>query len=82
MTLLLVQARPLLTQALESGSLEELIDPRLENNYVATEMFGMIQAAAVCIRHLSSKRPRMSQVIKTLTFSSDLVIFIFLHRMT
>lgn len=65
-------ARPLLSQALESGSLEGLIDPRLENNYVATEMFGMIEAAAVCIRHLASKRPRMSQVVRALDTIGEL----------
>lgn len=65
-------ARPLLSQALEIGSLEGLIDPRLENNYVATEMFGMIEAAAVCIRHLASKRPRMSQVVRALDTIGEL----------
>ncbi|THG07552.1 proline-rich receptor-like protein kinase PERK8 isoform X2 [Camellia sinensis] len=59
-------ARPLLNQALESERFEELADPRLENNYVETEMFRMIEAAAACIRHLASKRPRMSQVVRAL----------------
>ncbi|KAL6961046.1 Proline-rich receptor-like protein kinase perk8 [Sarracenia purpurea var. burkii] len=59
-------ARPLLTEALECESFEELIDPRLENNYVETEVFRMIEAAAACIRHSASKRPRMSQVVRAL----------------
>ncbi|CAL5369707.1 unnamed protein product [Camellia sinensis] len=59
-------ARPLLNQALESERFEELADPRLENTYVETEMFRMIEAAAACIRHLASKRPRMSQVVRAL----------------
>lgn len=56
------QARPLLTQALETGNLEELVDPRLEKNYNEVEMFRMIEAAAACVRHSASMRPRMSQV--------------------
>lgn len=59
-------ARPLLTQALEDESFEELVDPRLGTNYVKSEMFRMIEAAAACIRHLASKRPRMSQVVRAL----------------
>ncbi|KAL2928517.1 Proline-rich receptor-like protein kinase PERK1 [Bienertia sinuspersici] len=39
-------ARPLLTQALEGGSIHELVDPRLED-YNSTEMAQMIACAAV-----------------------------------
>lgn len=60
--LLLLQARPLLTQALENEDFGDLVDPRLEDNFIASEMFRMIEAAAACVRHLASKRPRMSQV--------------------
>ncbi|KAM7510231.1 hypothetical protein LguiB_009106 [Lonicera macranthoides] len=59
-------ARPLLTQALDNENFEELVDPRLENNFVKVEMFRMIEAAAACVRHLASKRPRMSQVVRAL----------------
>lgn len=57
-------ARPLLNEALENQRFEDLIDPRLINNYVEIEMFRMIEAAAACIRHLAPKRPRMSQVVR------------------
>ncbi|XP_022859841.1 proline-rich receptor-like protein kinase PERK8 [Olea europaea var. sylvestris] len=66
-------ARPLLTQAIETEDFEEIVDPRLEKNFVASEMFRMIEAAAACVRHLASKRPRMSQVV----ISKCRVIFYF-----
>ncbi|GAA0174925.1 hypothetical protein LIER_28209 [Lithospermum erythrorhizon] len=59
-------ARPLLTRALENGNFENLVDPRLENNYVKTEMFRLTEAAAACVRHFASKRPKMSQVVRAL----------------
>lgn len=59
-------ARPLLAQALDKEEFEELVDPRLEKNYVQIEMFRMIEAAAACVRHLASKRPKMSQVVRAL----------------
>ncbi|VAH70645.1 unnamed protein product [Triticum turgidum subsp. durum] len=55
-------ARPLLTQALETGNAGELLDPRLDNNFNEVELFHMIEAAAACIRHSAPRRPRMSQV--------------------
>lgn len=57
------QARPHLIHALETGDFGELVDPRLEKQYVEVEMFRMIEAAAACIRHSAPKRPRMAQVI-------------------
>ncbi|KAK6913464.1 Serine-threonine/tyrosine-protein kinase, catalytic domain [Dillenia turbinata] len=59
-------ARPLLAHALENEEFEELVDPRLEKNYVESEMFRMIEAAAACVRHSASRRPRMSQVVRAL----------------
>lgn len=56
------QARPLLSHALENGEFDGLVDPRLERNYVESEMFRMIEIAAACVRHSSAKRPRMGQV--------------------
>ncbi|KAJ4752770.1 Proline-rich receptor-like protein kinase PERK8 [Rhynchospora pubera] len=64
-------ARPLLTQALETRTLEQLIDPRLEENYNKVEMLRMIEAAAACVRHSASRRPRMSQVVRVLDSLSD-----------
>ncbi|KAL0424554.1 UNVERIFIED_CONTAM: Proline-rich receptor-like protein kinase PERK8 [Sesamum radiatum] len=59
-------ARPLLAQALETEVFRDLVDPRLENNFVESEMFRMIEAAAACVRHLASKRPKMSQIVRAL----------------
>lgn len=49
-------------QALETGKIEELVDPRLENHYSRDEMYHMIEVAAACVRHSAPKRPRMVQV--------------------
>ncbi|PON87958.1 Mitogen-activated protein kinase kinase kinase [Trema orientale] len=57
-------ARPLLSHALESGEFDRLVDPRLERNYVESEMYRMIEIAAACVRHSSAKRPRMGQVVR------------------
>ncbi|KAL5220950.1 hypothetical protein ABZP36_025663 [Zizania latifolia] len=64
-------ARPLLTQALETGNVGELVDPRLDKNFNEAEMFHMIEAAAACIRHSASRRPRMSQVVRVLDSLAD-----------
>ncbi|KAL6311659.1 hypothetical protein AAG906_022603 [Vitis piasezkii] len=67
-----LKARPLLAQALDSGNFEGLIDPRLEKNFVENEMFRMIEAAAACVRHSASKRPRMSLVVRALDSMDEL----------
>lgn len=64
-------ARPLLTQALETGNPGELVDVRLNKNYNEVEMFRMIEAAAACIRHSASRRPKMSQVVRVLDTLAD-----------
>ncbi|KAE8780019.1 proline-rich receptor-like protein kinase PERK9 [Hordeum vulgare] len=64
-------ARPLLTQALETGNVGELLDPRLDKNFNEVEMFHMIEAAAACIRHSAPRRPRMSQVVRALDSLAD-----------
>lgn len=58
-------ARPLLMQALESGSFDGLVDPRLEE-YNSFEMTQMVACAAACIRSSARRRPRMSQVVQAL----------------
>lgn len=58
----LFQARPLLSHALDTEEFEGLADPRLERNYVDSELFRLIEVAAACIRHSSAKRPKMGQV--------------------
>lgn len=57
-----LQARPLLSLALEDGEYDELVDPFLEKNYNLNEMARMVACAAASIRHSARKRPRMSQV--------------------
>ncbi|XP_057759870.1 proline-rich receptor-like protein kinase PERK9 [Arachis stenosperma] len=57
-------ARPLLSHVLDSGELGILTDPRLEKNYVESEIFCMIEVAASCVRHSAAKRPRMGQVVR------------------
>ncbi|XP_006643660.1 proline-rich receptor-like protein kinase PERK8 [Oryza brachyantha] len=64
-------ARPLLTQALETGDVGELVDTRLDKNFNEAEMFRMIEAAAACIRHSAARRPRMSQVVRVLDSLAD-----------
>ncbi|KAK9113740.1 hypothetical protein Syun_020537 [Stephania yunnanensis] len=65
-------ARPLLLNALETGEVSELIDPRLEKKYVESEMFRMIETAAACVRHSAPKRPRMIQVARALDTDGDM----------
>ncbi|XP_026456113.1 proline-rich receptor-like protein kinase PERK7 [Papaver somniferum] len=59
-------ARPILTRALGDGNFEELVDPRLENNYSPSEMARMVACAAACIRHSARRRPKMSQIVRAL----------------
>lgn len=59
-------ARPLLRQALEGGNFDIIVDPRLEKDYDSNEMTRMVACAAVCVRHFSRRRPRMSQVVRAL----------------
>ncbi|KAL7260625.1 hypothetical protein ACSBR1_006314 [Camellia fascicularis] len=59
-------ARPLLNHAIDTEEFEGLADPWLEKNYVDSEMFHMIEAAAACVRHSATKRPRMGQVVRAL----------------
>ncbi|CAK9142570.1 unnamed protein product [Ilex paraguariensis] len=59
-------ARPILTHVTEGGSYEELVDPRLENNYDPQEMLRMVSCATACIRHSARRRPKMSQIVRAL----------------
>ncbi|WOL10968.1 proline-rich receptor-like protein kinase PERK13 [Canna indica] len=65
-------ARPLLIHALETTEFEELVDPRLGNNFDKNEMLHMIEAAAACTRHSAPKRPRMMQVLRALDSGGSL----------
>ncbi|KAG5400781.1 hypothetical protein IGI04_015388 [Brassica rapa subsp. trilocularis] len=59
-------AKPLLSQAIENEEFGELVDPRLGVNFIAAEMFRMVEAAAACVRHSAARRPKMSQVVRAL----------------
>lgn len=65
-------ARPLLTQALEDGDFNELVDPRLEGNFVTHEMTRMIACASASIRHSARRRPKMGQIVRALEGDSSL----------
>ncbi|KAL3636520.1 Proline-rich receptor-like protein kinase perk8 [Castilleja foliolosa] len=65
-------ARPLLVQALKTQVLDDLVDPRLGNNFVEVEMFRMIEAASACVRHSASRRPRMTHIARTLDSMDEL----------
>ncbi|XLT11721.1 hypothetical protein HN51_057411 [Arachis hypogaea] len=51
---------------LEEYAIEELIDPRLGNQYLENEVYCMLHAASLCIRRDPHSRPRMSQVLRIL----------------
>lgn len=57
-----MQARPLLTQALEDRNFDIVADPRLQKDYNPIEMSQIVACASVCVRHLARRRPKMSQV--------------------
>ncbi|KAK3163234.1 hypothetical protein QOZ80_1AG0000990 [Eleusine coracana subsp. coracana] len=59
-------ARPLMTKAFEDGNHDDLVDPRLGNEYNNNEMERMIACAAACVRYSARRRPRMSQVVRAL----------------
>ncbi|RLM56035.1 proline-rich receptor-like protein kinase PERK12 [Panicum miliaceum] len=59
-------ARPVLVDAVETGDLDAVVDPRLEGAYNRGEMIVMVEAAAACVRHSAPKRPRMVQVMRAL----------------
>ncbi|KAK4426837.1 Proline-rich receptor-like protein kinase PERK4 [Sesamum alatum] len=68
-------ARPLLSKALEYGNYEELVDRRLGDNYVADEVSRMAACAAASIRHSARRRPKMSQIVRSLQGDSSLEDF-------
>ncbi|PIN19255.1 Serine/threonine protein kinase [Handroanthus impetiginosus] len=59
-------ARPLLTQALEDGNFDTIVDQRIKNDDNQNEMARMVACAAACVRHSAKRRPRMNQVMKAL----------------
>ncbi|EPS59478.1 hypothetical protein M569_15328, partial [Genlisea aurea] len=55
-------AKPLL----ETEAIDELIDPRLGNDYCDREILSMLHAASLCLSRDPQARPRMSQVVRML----------------
>ncbi|KAI5063785.1 hypothetical protein GOP47_0020455 [Adiantum capillus-veneris] len=66
-------ARTLLTLISTEDDLHLLADPLLGGAFEPREMFRMITAAAACVRHSSSKRPRMRKVVRALEGEYSLV---------
>lgn len=60
--LLLLQARSLIRQVAEDGSLQSLIDPRLGSDYDPSIMMRMVECAAAAVRQSAQQRPSMVQV--------------------
>ncbi|CAL5197186.1 unnamed protein product [Lathyrus oleraceus] len=56
---LVIWAKPLL----DAKQVKEIADPRLEDQYDPVEMEIAMATASMCIHHMSSKRPYMSQVV-------------------
>lgn len=72
----MLQASPLL----ESMKVNEIIDPRLENNYVEKEVECMMIAASLCTLPHPEHRPKMSKVfvlLHQLRYPSCPVLFIY-----
>ncbi|XVF67707.1 hypothetical protein PTKIN_Ptkin10aG0143400 [Pterospermum kingtungense] len=59
-------ARPLCETAAQTGDYSQLVDPRLENNFVHHEMVTLVACAAACVRHSSRRRPKMRQIVRAL----------------
>ncbi|XP_074567091.1 receptor-like cytosolic serine/threonine-protein kinase RBK2 [Curcuma longa] len=52
---------------LEDHKIKDLVDPSLGDSYDAIQLIYMVTTARLCIQHSSVMRPRMSQVLRTLT---------------
>lgn len=65
-------AKPLLTQALEDGNFQNIVDPMLQNDYNSTEIARVIACTAACLHESARRRPRMSQIVRALEGSIPL----------
>ncbi|CAA7048265.1 unnamed protein product [Microthlaspi erraticum] len=65
-------ARPLCMNAAQDGDYGELVDPLLENRYEPYEMARMVACAAAAVRHSGRRRPKMSQIVRTLEGDASL----------
>ena len=68
---LALQARPMLTRALDDGNFDSLVDPKLQKQYNHNDMACMVACAAACVRHSARRRSRMSQVISVAKFLTN-----------
>ncbi|XP_039130964.1 putative proline-rich receptor-like protein kinase PERK6 [Dioscorea cayenensis subsp. rotundata] len=59
-------ARQVMSQALVDGNYDELVDPRLDDDYNPMELARMVACAAACVRHSAKRRPKMSQIVHAL----------------
>ena len=59
-------ARPIFRKVEGGGSFDELVDPRLGDNYDPQEMLRMVSCAAACVRQSARRRPKMSQIVRAL----------------
>lgn len=57
-----MQARPLLTWALEHSSYDDLVDPLLPS-YDADQMARLVRCATAAVRSSARRRPRVSEVL-------------------
>ncbi|KAG2241336.1 hypothetical protein Bca52824_096679 [Brassica carinata] len=60
-------AKPLL----EKSSVEEIVDPKLGNEFDETEMKRVMQTASMCIHHVAAMRPDMNQLGQLLRGGGD-----------
>ncbi|KAJ4766804.1 Proline-rich receptor-like protein kinase PERK4 [Rhynchospora pubera] len=65
-------ARPLMMSAISEEKFDELVDPKLGNNFDIVEMERLIASAAACVRHSAKRRPKMSQVVRALEGDASL----------
>ena len=57
----------MLLQALVDHNYNDIVDPRLANNYNSEEMNIMVACASACVRQSPQARPPMSQVYDLFT---------------
>ncbi|KAG2309929.1 hypothetical protein Bca52824_021486 [Brassica carinata] len=51
---------------LEKNSVEDIVDPRLENEFDPKEMKRVMLAASMCIHHIATMRPDMTRLVQLL----------------
>ncbi|KAF8047075.1 hypothetical protein N665_3219s0002 [Sinapis alba] len=65
-------AKPLMLQVLNDANFDGLVDPRLEDNFVITEMARMVACAAASVCYSAKRRPKMSQIVRAFEGSISL----------